>query len=54
MDMTQTVEAPEQGQENPIKRSLWSIDSVARDGQVVAGEVDKDQAEFLRNTTMVD
>lgn len=54
MDMTQSFEPVEKLQENPIKKNLWSIDSVAIDGQTQAGEVDKSQEEFLKNTTMVD
>jgi len=36
-----------------VKRSLWDIDSVGRDGQVVAGEVDEAQKEFLKKTEFV-
>lgn len=38
-------------EEPEVKKGLWSIDTVERDGQVKAGEVDKQQEEFLRNTT---
>lgn len=32
----------------------WSIDKAIEDGQISSGEVDKEQAEFLANTTFVD
>lgn len=40
--------------EHPLKRNLWTPDGVHRDGQVVAGEMDKEQEDFLKTTQMVD
>jgi hypothetical protein len=43
---SQTIE-----QEEPeVKKGLWTIDSAPRDGQVKAGEVDREQEEFLKHT----
>ena len=33
-----------------IKKNLWSIDKFDEDGQVKAGEVDRQQEEFLKTT----
>lgn len=41
-------------QEEPeVKKGLWTIDSITRDGQVKAGEVDRSQEEFLKTTEFV-
>ena len=38
-------------QEEPeIKKGLWSIDKFEHDGQLKAGDVDRDQEEFLKHT----
>ena len=38
-------------QEEPeIKKNLWSIDKFEHDGQMKAGDVDRDQEEFLKHT----
>lgn len=52
--MIDQVPVPEKKEENPILKNLWGIDTVARDGQVAAGEVDKEQEDFLKTTQMVE
>lgn len=44
---------PVQEEEPEIKKGLWTIDSAPRDGQFKAGEVDREQEEFLKNTEFV-
>ena len=40
--------------QDEIKKGLWNPTKFVEDGQVVAGEVDAAQEEFLRNTEMVE
>lgn len=54
IDMTNPNEQEMQEVENPVKDNLWSIDKAFKDGQIKAGEVDREQAAFLQTTEMVD
>ena len=42
-----------QTEEPEVKKGLWSIDKYDYDGQIQAGEVDKQQEEFLKTTKFV-
>lgn len=54
IDMTNPNEEVAQEAENPVVANLWSIDKAFKDGQIKAGEVDREQAAFLQKTEMVD
>lgn len=55
IDMTNTQnDELTQETENPVVANLWSIDRAFKDGQIKAGEVDREQAAFLQKTEMVD
>jgi hypothetical protein len=56
MDLLRNSQVPQKSsrEEVPeVKKHLWSIDKGINDGQIKAGEVDKEQEEFLRNTKFV-
>jgi len=40
-------------QAKEFRKNHWTIDKAAEDGQIRAGEVDNEQAEFLKNTEMI-
>lgn len=52
--MTNPNEEVTQEVENPVVANLWSIDKAFKDGQIKAGEVDREQVAFLQTTQMVD
>ena len=40
-------------EEPEVKKGLWTIDKFDHDGQIEAGQVDRQQEEFLKNTEWV-
>lgn len=52
--MTDQNTVPENEAAKEHRRTHWNIDNEGGDGQFKAGEVDKEQEEFLKNTEMID
>lgn len=49
----ENLRVPDNEAAREFRKSHWTIDKAAEDGQIIAGEVDQSQVEFLKNTEMV-